>query len=143
MEELQLQKEKKSKQRATKEKTEGQLAHERLIDEELSTFSKAVETNDVATAFEEMSKYIVSDKYIPNIKIKIALEFFEKNQAWEEASKTIALLLRRKLEGQVLSAFKCVGNVLDHSKPEVVKELAELMNPESKKRLKIASRLQK
>jgi hypothetical protein len=133
--------EKKTKKREIKEKTEEQLARERQRAEELSVFTKAVEAKDVATAFEEFSKYVAADKFIPPTNVSVALDFFEENKAWDEATKAIALLLRRGLDSQLYRRHRCVCNILDNTKPEVVRELAEHMKPDTKKKFKIESRL--
>jgi len=133
--------EKKTKKREIKEKTEEQLARERQRAEELSVFTKAVEAKDVATAFEEFSKYVAADKFIPGTNVSAALDFFEENKAWDEATKAIALLLQRGLDGQLYRRHRCVCNILDHTKPEVVRELAEHMKPDTKKKFRIESRL--
>jgi hypothetical protein len=54
--------------------------HERLIDEKLTTFAKAVEAEDASTAREEFVKYVAAGNYVPSIKISKALDFFEKQK---------------------------------------------------------------
>jgi hypothetical protein len=58
------------------------------------------------------------------------------HQAWEDGGQTVLALVKRGLESQLLRRVHCISNILENSKPEVVKEIADAMKPETMKRFR-------
>lgn len=103
----------------------------------MGTFSKACDTGDVRTAHEEFQKYVASGDYIPKVKVFAAVDFFEKQGAWEEAGQTVLSLVKRGIEAQLIGRLKCVSNILENSRPELVKEVGDALKLETKKKFKV------
>ena len=110
-----------------KEKTAEVLALEQQRAEELSAFTKSVEAKDVATAFYEINNYLTLDKFIPPSTAQLAIEFFEKSQAWEEGGKILVALLKRNMDVVIARRRNSTVNIISNLKPELRKEVDEAM----------------
>jgi hypothetical protein len=87
-----------------------------------------------------MAKFIKSGSYVPAVKAFTALDFFEKKEAWEEAGQTLLLLIERGLGMQLMRRFNCINNIFEHSQPELLKQAAQAMKPEVRKKFKMDSK---
>ena len=125
--------EKKQKDRT--EKTPEQLEHERQINEQLAPFEKAIEAKDIRTAYEEFSNYLASGKFIPVGKAHIAIEFLARQEAWEEGAQLYLGLLKRRIS--LKSRHQSITKILENSKPEIVKEIHDGMQPDERRKFKI------
>jgi hypothetical protein len=76
----------KKEQKEKKEKSAEILAHERMIDEKLAVYIKALETNDAATAREEFNNYLKLNLFVPPIYLGKGIQMFVKNEAWSEGA---------------------------------------------------------
>jgi len=76
----------KKEQKEKKEKSAEILAHERMIDEKLAVYIKALETNDAATAREEFNNYLKLNLFVPPKYLGKGIHMFVKNEAlWVRA----------------------------------------------------------